>query len=200
MGANPALVAEYARIRELWDSGHPDRKGIWAAYEDFLFEECLMILDERERVLAKLDAAVADCAEGESEYHFDDYFISDPGDDILPVIPLAISREEYAKRFNDILARMSAITQSKNSNYAVAEDAFQNFRLIEHVSNGRITTTDGLLTRMSDKFQRLANLLGGVENQHESVDDNCIDLAVYTIILLIHEESRRGTTATEESI
>jgi hypothetical protein len=35
------IEAEYARLKALWDSGHPDREGIWRGYEDWILEECL---------------------------------------------------------------------------------------------------------------------------------------------------------------
>lgn len=42
-----SLPEEYGRIKALWDSGHPDRAGIWMSYEDHIFEECLTMLDEK---------------------------------------------------------------------------------------------------------------------------------------------------------
>ena len=152
MAAHEALArcrAEMAVLGELWHSGHPDRKGIWLAYEDNLFEEILLMTQ-----LA------------------------------------TITREAYAARFNEILTKLGKLTQDKNANYANDADAFANFRLIEHMSGGRVTTADGLLTRMGDKLQRLVNLSGGARNNFESFEDNCIDLAVYSIILLIHAETQ----------
>lgn len=101
-----------------------------------------------------------------------------------------IPRDEYEKRFRSELERIAALTMSKNSNYANDEDALANFRLIEHLSNGAISTEHGLLTRMSDKLQRLVNLSLGAQNNHESKVDNYRDLAVYSLIGLINEELR----------
>lgn len=39
------LKSELGRLKELWDSGHPDRKGIWMGYEDHILEECLERID-----------------------------------------------------------------------------------------------------------------------------------------------------------
>lgn len=168
MDALARTRAEMAALGELWHSGHPDRRGIWLAYEDNLFEEILL--------MTEIEMAIANDALTFAE------------DSPLKTI----TREAYAARFNEILAKLSKLTQDKNANYANDADAFANFRLIEHMSGGRVSTADGLLTRMGDKLQRLVNLSGGARNNFESFEDNCIDLAVYAIILLIHAESQAG--------
>jgi hypothetical protein len=44
-----AQADEYARLKALWDSGHPDREGIWRGYEDHLLEESLELIAKKER-------------------------------------------------------------------------------------------------------------------------------------------------------
>jgi len=103
---------------------------------------------------------------------------------------VTIPANTYADWFRQEVEHLCALTTAKNQNYATADDAWQNFRLISHMSNGRISVADGLLTRMSDKFQRVVNLLGGAENNFESVADNLRDLAVYSIILKMYLEKK----------
>jgi len=97
-----------------------------------------------------------------------------------------ISRAEYIKLFRAEVDRLAALTDSKNANYANDADALANFRLIEVLSGGRLTTADGLFTRITDKIQRALNLHLGAANNHESMADNLSDLAVYALILKIH--------------
>lgn len=81
---------------------------------------------------------------------------------------------------------MREITRRKNLDYATDSDAFQNFRLTEHL---QITNTSrGILVRMCDKFQRICNLIGGNDAAvlDEKIDDTLKDLANYAIILLIY--------------
>lgn len=100
--------------------------------------------------------------------------------------PLYISRVEYRDLFTAEMQRLIELTCSKNANYANDSDALANFRLIETLSGGLISTEIGILTRMSDKIQRLTNLICGASNNHESIEDNLDDLAVYAIILKIY--------------
>jgi hypothetical protein len=99
-----------------------------------------------------------------------------------------IPRADYTKLFRDEVTALAALTDGKNSSYANDDDALANFRLIEHLSHGRLTTADGILTRMTDKLQRIVNLHYGASNNFESEADNLMDLAVYAIILKIHKQ------------
>lgn len=103
-----------------------------------------------------------------------------------------ISRSDYIARFRAEMEHLIALTNAKNADYAVNEDALQNFRLIEHLTGGKITTDAGMLTRISDKVQRVMNLWGGATTNFESIADNLDDLAVYAIILKIHLGEGRG--------
>lgn len=103
-----------------------------------------------------------------------------------------MNRADYLEAFEAITDRMLDTTRRKNGDYADGDDAFQNFRMVEHA--GIATVEQGILTRMSDKFQRAANLLQpGREAQvkDESVEDTLIDNAVYSIILLIYRRSKK---------
>lgn len=100
-----------------------------------------------------------------------------------------MTQEEYLARFEQIVGEMTAITRAKNTDYAGCGDAFKNFRLTEVL--GVADTARGILVRMSDKFQRICNLIdreGAVAD--EKVEDTLKDLANYAIITLIYLEEQ----------
>ena len=65
---------------------------------------------------------------------------------------------------------------AKNHDYSQGEEWYHNF------SGGGLK---GIVNRMSDKFQRLINLLkrDGKMEVRESFEDTCLDLATYAVIL-----------------
>lgn len=87
------------------------------------------------------------------------------------------SRDRYLEHFEELLAKMLATTKAKNNDYAGADDPFKNFREFG---------TLGFLVRMSDKWSRIKNLLGGTKQmvKDESVEDTLIDLATYSLLLI----------------
>lgn len=86
--------------------------------------------------------------------------------------------EEYAKNV--------AISVAKNSDYAGADDAFKNFRLIETLTNGKVSAEMGILVRMTDKLQRIANLLySDAKVKDEKITDTLADISNYAMILKI---------------
>lgn len=95
-----------------------------------------------------------------------------------------MTQEEYLNRFEQIVAEMAILTRAKNADYAGVGDAFKNFRLCEHL--GITDTARGILVRMTDKFQRISNLIDRAGAVHdEKIEDTLKDLAIYSIILLV---------------
>lgn len=93
------------------------------------------------------------------------------------------TREDYLREFKDLTARMLEITTKKNNDYGGVSDPFKNFRDFGEL---------GLLVRMSDKFARLRTAIAerrDFEVSDESVEDTCVDLANYALLLLCY---RRG--------
>lgn len=92
----------------------------------------------------------------------------------------------YLKMFEEICGQMLDLTRRKNADYTGdSGDAFANFRVVEDL--GLASVEVGILTRMSDKFSRISSLLkkaGQVKD--ESMEDTILDLAVYSVILLIY--------------
>jgi hypothetical protein len=102
--------------------------------------------------------------------------------------------EATAKRspkFFAILVKSADIHNRKNLNYAGAgDDPFANFRECEKLScpycGEKVPAWLGVAIRMSDKYSRFMNLLGGVEDMvGESILDTDLDLSVYAKIFNI---------------
>ena len=111
-----------------------------------------------------------------------------------------MKQQEFLERLNRFYQGNVETSRRKNSDYAGSGDAFANFRSIEHLTHGKVSVEMGILTRMSDKMQRVANLLeSDPQVKSESVYDTLQDLANYAGILAIYLESKRsnGQTAVE---
>lgn len=85
-----------------------------------------------------------------------------------------------------------AISCNKNADYASASDAFANFRMIEFMSQGKITAEQGIVTRMTDKLIRTVNLLTQeAKVSDEKIGDTLRDLANYSMILKIYIDHKK---------
>jgi len=88
------------------------------------------------------------------------------------------------------------LIEMKNSDYAGKKDPFKNFKLFETLMQGvdlnKCDLTEiALMVRLSDKIQRMANLLDkppAVET--ESFDDTCLDNANYSHILRAYRKNK----------
>lgn len=96
--------------------------------------------------------------------------------------PKFLERLEELSRANVEMAR------KKNADYANEGDPFANFTLCE--SMGISSTEGGIMVRMTDKMQRIANLLQRAPQTDESILDACSDLANYALILRVYLESK----------
>ena len=96
-----------------------------------------------------------------------------------------MTQEQYLIEYKKLTEEMYELTSRKNSDYAGPADAFQNFKLIEAL--GAASAEQGFVVRMSDKLQRIANLIHR-ENRvaDEKITDTLQDLAVYSILFLIY--------------
>jgi hypothetical protein len=84
--------------------------------------------------------------------------------------------------------------RKKNADYASVDDPFQNFELCEKIAN--IPTEVGIFVRLTDKIQRIGNLLGRDPSvKDESIDDALSDLANYALILRVYLEQKRLVAA-----
>jgi Nucleotide modification associated domain 1 len=92
------------------------------------------------------------------------------------------TREDYIREFQALTARMLEITTKKNHDYGGHTDPFKNFRDFGEL---------GVLVRMSDKFARLRTAIAEKREfavSDESVEDTCLDLANYALLLLCYRQ------------
>lgn len=106
-----------------------------------------------------------------------------------------MSPEEYIEFHKNACDKMHDITQRKNADYTGdSGDPFKNFRGCEY--KGVASTEAGIWTRMDDKMSRIATFIskGAFQVKDESVEDTCLDLANYAIILAaVFKEKKRGS-------
>jgi len=95
---------------------------------------------------------------------------------------------EYLDEFERITNEMRELTAKKNADYAGKTDAFSNFRVVETI--GLCPAEVGILTRMTDKMARASRLLSTEARVKESIDETLMDLAIYSIILMIYLRSK----------
>ena len=104
-----------------------------------------------------------------------------------------MTREELLELHNEMCRRAKAIMVAKNHDYAGegGADPFANFRAVEQV--GICSTEKGVLVRMMDKMKRLITFAdcGRLVVENEGVEDACLDLMNYAIILEGIIEERR---------
>lgn len=104
--------------------------------------------------------------------------------------------EQFILALSDAYENNVNISRAKNADYAGAVgDAFANFRQIEILTGGKVTTEMGIITRMSDKLIRVSNILaaGKAEVKDESICDTLSDLANYAMILRIYIANKNST-------
>ena len=91
------------------------------------------------------------------------------------------------------------IMEAKCQDYASVEDPFRNFRQIETLDLGSVEV--GIIIRMGDKLSRLAGFAkdGSLAVKDESVEDTCLDLINYTIILMAAIRSREAQRRCAET-
>jgi hypothetical protein len=102
--------------------------------------------------------------------------------------------QQFIEQFRTLANRIADTVERKNADYSHSDaDPFRNFRYIEQLASGRVSAADGILVRMSDKMMRIANLLApgtAPAVVAEKVDDTCVDLAAYALILALLLRSR----------
>lgn len=89
--------------------------------------------------------------------------------------------DEFFHHMTNLSQKGLAICRKKNVDYAGTGDPFDNFNIVESIG---VSAPRGMLVRMLDKISRISNLLQrdpAVTN--ESLEDTCIDLAMYALIL-----------------
>lgn len=94
--------------------------------------------------------------------------------------------ETYLNKFTELQQYKIGVTQRKGRDYAGLNDPFKNFKLIEVLTEGKISAAAGILVRLTDKLQRVANLLARpAAVADEKITDTLVDLANYSDILFL---------------
>jgi hypothetical protein len=100
-------------------------------------------------------------------------------------------------RFYALIEEISQLHSDKNFDYASRQNPLANF---EECRGFGVEPHVGVFVRMSDKWSRLKQLIGGKSPKNESVRDTLIDLAVYALInVILLEDTQRGERGAENS-
>lgn len=97
-----------------------------------------------------------------------------------------------SQEYLDKLTEMADLHKRKSVGYVGDNvDNWANFRMCEAFG---IKATDGVITRMSDKWSRIQSLWQKPENDQvgESIKDTLMDLAAYSLILICLLEEQSG--------
>lgn len=91
--------------------------------------------------------------------------------------------------FQEYSERMGNMILSKTQDYSKDSDALLNFKLVAQIVG--ITPEQVVLVFAAMKVVRLGNLIGDKKSpNHESIGDNTIDLANYSVLLdMVRSES-----------
>lgn len=106
-----------------------------------------------------------------------------------------MNKEDFLKDHAAACERMIKLVQTKNADYTGGvEDPFANFTLVERFTQGRVKTEDGFIVRMCDKLARIESFLktGTYLVEDEKIEDTCLDLANYSILLSLYTKSKKA--------
>lgn len=109
-----------------------------------------------------------------------------------------MNKEEYFKFQENYFNEIKELTKKKNADYSGAGDnPFKNF---EHVgSYDESWILIGFVTRMSDKFARIASFIQNGNLHNESVKDSLQDLSNYACLMAGYLESQLPSKKFENS-
>jgi hypothetical protein len=95
----------------------------------------------------------------------------------------------------ELLDEIRALHIAKNAGYSGQNnpDHYANFRESEKFG---VTAFRGCMVRLSDKWQRIVNLIRDPSNEQvgESVKDTLMDMAAYSLIAICLYEEGHGTS------
>ena len=102
---------------------------------------------------------------------------------------MTVTRERLIQLHAELTTRARELMQRKNEDYANAGDAFGNLRNCETM--GVASMSRGILIRMTDKVQRLVNLLERPPSvTDEGFADTILDVINYAVLLEAARQDR----------
>jgi hypothetical protein len=92
-------------------------------------------------------------------------------------------------RFYALLDEIADLHSRKSHDYAPQDDPLLNFKATSALG---VRPVVGVLVRMTDKWNRIAQLVKGKTPKNESLRDSLVDLAVYSLltVILLAEEAK----------
>lgn len=117
----------------------------------------------------------------------------DPFDEVVQEMAQTSAAHRGHPRFYELLREMERIHDDRNSDYANDADPLRNFKACQRFG---LTPFQGILTRMSDKIERIYNLQqkrtegAPPTTTGDRLVDSLMDLACYSLlgIVLLEEE------------
>ena len=96
-----------------------------------------------------------------------------------------MKNEEFISKLKENQRKDLQTLKKKNDDYAQGDDPFQNFRMVE--DTGLMSVEKGIAVRMSDKMQRIFNLIDkDASVEDEKIEDTLSDLRNYANILQVY--------------
>jgi len=100
-----------------------------------------------------------------------------------------MNREQFMQNLGDNCDQALQLVSKKNQDYADGQDPFQNFRMVENT--GLCSVEEGIAVRMTDKMQRIINLLNeDAAVEDEKMEDTLLDLMNYANIMLTYRQNQ----------
>lgn len=106
-----------------------------------------------------------------------------------------MNREDYFQFHQKMCKDALELSMLKNHDYSGGRDGthpFQNFEFVESMGIG-ITTEQGFMVRLGDKFKRLSGFCktGQFQVSDESFRDTCVDVINYICLLAAYMDHRK---------
>lgn len=103
-----------------------------------------------------------------------------------------MKHSEFQKQFNILCNKMMSDVAKKNADYAgQSHSAFHNFQMVEAFD--ACSAEIGIFTRLTDKYARILSFIKkrAYKVKSESIQDTCVDAAVYFLILAIYLKDKK---------
>lgn len=85
-------------------------------------------------------------------------------------------------KFHALLEEIAKLHDAKNHDYSTDADPLSNLRACEAFG---VPAHVGVCVRLTDKWSRITELVGGKNPKNESLRDSLIDNAVYSLLCVI---------------